>query len=349
MLSDKAYLTLTIGTSVVIVAVVALTGGPWLTGALICLPIILGGLLAKRQIEDRRPREEPQQVVQYQPPPPPAPPASTGPVGLALPSLHQDYRFLLNATVLWRQSGAQGVAHPRPAQLAVDAVRERASRFTEGESAANTDLLGPRLALDLSFPRPDRTGQLEVWAQDVALAIPEDDRRRLAKLAEVRKDEEVWEHERAYERNKRAYLRQDVLSSTGSAVVWWLAQDTRRIEETVALIGTFAELVAAAQDREVQPVFRLPITGSATLALDDAGGQVTSAGEEDAARLIEKVLPDASEPERAELADRFATLAADHGAPDVARAIRERFNAPDFVELGEPDLHPNGQGEHDPT
>ena len=355
MLSDKAYLTLTTVASAVIVVLMTLLGTPWWLGLLICGSVIVGGLVVKRRIGDKRRYDAPPQV-QYQPPPPPpqpAPPVSTGVLGLALPSAHPDYRFLLNATVLWRPSGVQGVQHPRPAQLAVDAIRERAAGFTEGESAANTDLVAPRLAVDLSFPRSDRTGQLEAWAQDVALSIPEEDRVRLDKLAKVRKDEEVWEHERAYERNKRAYLREDVLSSTGSAVVWWLAQDTTRVRETVGLIGTLAQLVAAAQDREVEPVFRAFMSGlsvPSAPSFDDAGGRSAPGGADDVvARLMAAMLPGGSEPERAYLADRLAGLAAEAGAVDLAREIRERFNAPDLSEVGEPVVHPNGQTEHDPA
>ncbi len=68
--------------------------------------------------------------------------------------------------------------------------------------------------------------------------------------------EDVWERERDHERRKRAYLGDDVLQSTGSAVVWWLAQHDNDVEGAVRLIGALAELSAAANDAEVPELFR---------------------------------------------------------------------------------------------
>jgi hypothetical protein len=242
--------------------------------------------------------------------------------------------------------------HPKPDQLAIDAILERATMLTERVPAADVELLTPRLAADLSFRHPDRTGLLEVWAQDAALSLPDDDRERLDKLANVRKDEEVWEHERAYERNKRTFLREDVLSSTGSAVVWWLARDTSRVEETVNLIGTLAKLVAA-QDREVEPVFRTFVNSLTDPSLR-AATPSTPDGNDFVDLLMAEILPNGSEPERADMADRLATLATEAGATELAHTFRERFNAPDFTEAPglfdapetEPTpVHPNGQAE----
>lgn len=347
MLSDKVYLVLATTVSLVFVVVMTIAGLEWWLGAAIFVPVIVSGLLLKQRFENKRLYVSPQPNYQAPPPPQPVQPAHTPVQGLVLPSAQRDYRFLLDVTVLWRPSGVPGVTHPRPDQLAIDAIRERATKFTERESAADSDLVAPRLATELSFPRPDLTGQLEVWAQSIALTIPADDRERLNKLAEVRKDEEVWEHKRAYERNVRAYLRDDVLSSTGSAVVWWLARDATRVQETVDLISTLAKLVAAAQDREVEPVFRT-FVNSLTDRSPDATTSTYHAtvDEEDIVdRLMAEILPDGSEPERADLADRLATMATDVGAVDLARIIRERFNAPDFTDTPEPGLFDTSESE----
>ena len=353
MLSDKMYLYLTaIGTAAAVV-VVWVADLPWWIGV-VAVAFIVGGLLLWRRAAHEHlyvaaPR------TTYPPPAPPQP-SSTAVHGVVLPSAQRDYRFFLDVTVLWQHSGTQGASHPRPDQLAIDAIRERAARSSEQESPADTDLLAPRLATELSFAQPDRTGQLNVWAQNVVLYISDDDRKRLHRLAEVRKDEEVWDHERLHERNKRAYLREDVLASTGSAVVWWLARDTTRVQETVSLIGTFAKLVAAAQDREVEPVFRTFMND-----LTDPSLRAPDQDDDFVNRLMAKFLPNGSEPERADVADRLATLAAEFGATDLARIFREQFNAPDFAETPEPGLfdaqeddpipgtpspvHPNGQAE----
>jgi hypothetical protein len=359
MLTDKAYLAMTGAVSALVIVLMVFGDVPWWIGVAFCLPIIVGGLVAKRHYEHKRVPELPAAAV-YQPPPPPAPPVSVSIQGLALPSAHRDYRFLLHGSVLWRQSGTQASQHPRPGQLAIDAIRERAARLTESESPADADLLAPRLATELSFPRSDRTGALEVWAQDTILTIPDADRVRLDKIADVRKDEEVWECQRAYERSKRAYLRDDVLTTTGSAVVWWLARDTAGVQDTVDLIGTFAQLVAAAQNREVEPLFQ-------SFPHDLAGGRVdagyTPSGEpveevDVLGRLMAQLVPDGSEPEQADVADRLARIAEEAGATDLATTIRERFNAPDFTEADpswfapEPEgpetpVYPNGHAEPD--
>ncbi|HEX6353878.1 hypothetical protein [Actinophytocola sp.] len=352
---DKAYLVVLLVMSLVVVGVTMAGVLPWWVGVVIFVPLVVSGLILKRHTENKR-LYVPQPVFHAPPPHQPVQPATTTVRNLALPSVQRDYRFLLDATVLWRHSGAQGMPHPRPDQLAIDAIRERAIVFTEREPAADIDLLAPRLAAELSFPRPDRTGLLEVWAQDAALSLPDDDRERLRKLAGVRKDEEVWEYERAYERNKRTFLREDVLSSTGSAVVWWLARDTSRVQETVDLIGTLAKLVAAAQDREVEPVFRTFVNSLTDPSLRTNGDDFVDL-------LMAAILPNGSEPERADMADRLATLATDAGATDLAHTIRERFNAPDFTGAADTSpglfdtppasspspIHPNGQPDANPS
>lgn len=323
-------------TAIVLVVAVVLTltdVWPLWVGVMIIVLSLAGALFLKRHDEIRRVYSSARQPSPQPPPAEPAPPPSTTVEGLVLPSAQPDYRFLLNATVLWRYSGMQGMTYPQPDQLAIDAIRERATRITVRESPAQSDLLAPRLATELTFPGPDRTGQLEVWAQGAALSIPDDDRERLRKLANVRKDVEVWEHERAHERNQRAYLREDVLSSTGSAVVWWLAKDVTRVEETVGLINTIAKLVAAAQDREVEPVFRTFVDNLTDPALRAATNGDAGHDEDLLDRLMAEIAPDGSERDRAYIADRLAILAADAGATDLARHIRDKFNAPDFTDM----------------
>lgn len=349
MFSPRQYLYLTLFVSAVVIAVAMVAGMAWWLGVVIFLVIVVAGLLVTQRVENKRLYV---QKPAYQPPPPPqpTPPANTTVRGLVLPSAQRDYRFQLDLTVLWLPKNAQGgVAHPRPDQLAADAIRARAAKFVERESPADADMVAPKLATELSFPEPDRTGLLEVWAQGISLTIPDDDRVRLHKLAQIRKDEEVWEYERAYERNKRTYLRDDVLSSTGSAVVWWLAHDSTRIPETVDLIGTFAKLVAAAHDREVEPAISAFVNDLITAPQDNEADFVD--------RVLADLVPDGTEHERALAALGLADLATELGRTDLAQTIRERFNAPDFTTttepgspaatapdpVPEPSTYPNGQ------
>ncbi|GAB1327795.1 hypothetical protein [Streptomyces sennicomposti] len=97
---------------------------------------------------------------------------------------------------------------------------------------------------------------MSALAADVTLILAPADRERLTKLADLRKDEQIWEYERQHERNMRRYLGDDVLKTTGSAVVWWLARHENEIEKAVDMIGPLARISAAANDEEVPELFR---------------------------------------------------------------------------------------------
>ncbi|MBT2385945.1 hypothetical protein J7E86_20655 [Streptomyces sp. ISL-11] len=98
---------------------------------------------------------------------------------------------------------------------------------------------------------PDSTGHLQAMAENINLTLLEQDQERLNRLAKVRKDEAVWEHQRKYEQNKRQYLGNDVLKDTGSAVVWWLAKNDEHVEKTVADLALLAQLTSAANDTDI--------------------------------------------------------------------------------------------------
>ncbi|TXS46865.1 hypothetical protein EAO75_24680 [Streptomyces sp. uw30] len=102
----------------------------------------------------------------------------------------------------------------------------------------------------------DRDEHLHAMALEVELTLTDEDQERLDRLAAIRKDEALWEHQRKYEQNKREYLGNDVLTSTGSAVVWWLAKNDDHVEKTVKDLGLLARLSSAANDREVDEPFR---------------------------------------------------------------------------------------------
>lgn len=138
-----------------------------------------------------------------------------------------------------------------PAGLAVEAVLNRARAITEQREPGRPTLVQHELSGALSRMRPDPTGRLQVMAEDITLVLREHDQERLDRLAQVRKDKAVWEHQRKYEQSKREYLSEDVLKDTGSAVVWWLAKNDDHVEKTVADIGLLAQLTSAANDTDV--------------------------------------------------------------------------------------------------
>lgn len=176
---------------------------------------------------------------------------------VALPSAMPDYDFQFSALVRWKPVDAPSDAPPiNEAGIAVESVLERARAITVQQSPERCALAQYQLNGALGTMKPDPSGRLTVMAEGVALTLTEADRNRLEKLATVRKDEDVWEHERKYERNKRAYLGGDVLKDTGSAVVWWMANHDDQIEKTVDLIGPLAQLSSAANNAEVDETFR---------------------------------------------------------------------------------------------
>ncbi|MEV5731167.1 hypothetical protein AB0N50_36135 [Streptomyces pharetrae] len=190
---------------------------------------------------------------------------------VALPSHWTDYDFLFSATVRWyplEASGNDPVLNP--AGLAVEAVLNRARAITEQREPSRPSLVQHELSGALSRMRPDPAGHLQVMAEDITLVLREHDQERLDRLAEVRKDKAVWEHQRAYEQSKRAYLSEDVLKDTGSAVVWWLAKNDDQVEKTVADIGLLAQLTSAANDTDVPERLRdfVPRPHSETPGLD---------------------------------------------------------------------------------
>jgi hypothetical protein len=231
---------------------------------------------------------------------------------IALPSAWPDYNFLFTATVCWELTPSNAMPpHANPAALAIDAVLNRARQLVLTQIPTEVTFVRYRLAVALGSVIREQSHQVEAWALDVSLSLTPEDQARLRKLSEVRKDEVVWEHERNYERNKRAYLRDDVLKDTGSAVVWWMARadkgSNKALEESVNLIGPLAQLSAAANNTEVPELYRHLVPQSmrppADLAAEDLTGLAVFA--EQAAATLNAM-----------------------GRPDVADEIRQRFTSP---------------------
>ncbi|MER5770905.1 hypothetical protein [Streptomyces sp. NPDC001985] len=171
---------------------------------------------------------------------------------VALPSSAEDYDFLFSATVRWCPVPAPGGAPPIHAcGLAVDSILERARAITSTREPGRASLVQHELDGELATMCADSTSRVQAMALDVALTLADEDRERLAKLAAVRKDEAVWEHERKYEQSRRAYLGEDVLKDTSSAVVWWLHRNDDRIDRTVKDLGLLAQLTSVANDEDV--------------------------------------------------------------------------------------------------
>jgi hypothetical protein len=176
---------------------------------------------------------------------------------VALPSSLEDYDFLLSATIRWcpEKPYAQetGTHH---GGLAVEAILARARRITATCDPFRSSLVQHDLSGALAEMHHDRSGHIRAMALNVVLRLSEADQSRLDRLAAIRKDEELWEHERKWEKNRRAYLSDDVLRDTGRAVVWWLAKNDDQLEKTVDDIGLLAQLTSAANNEQVAEPFR---------------------------------------------------------------------------------------------
>lgn len=177
--------------------------------------------------------------------------------GVGLPSTMEDYDFLLTATVRWCPlSAPTGAPLVNLGGLAVDAILERASRVSEARHPARSSYVQHELNGVLATMRDDSSGRVEAMALNVTLTLSERDQERLDTLAAVRKDEDVWEHERKYEQSRRAYLGDDVLKDTGSAIVWWLHRNEDSVDATVKDIGLLAQLTSAANDEDISERLR---------------------------------------------------------------------------------------------
>ncbi|WP_253853447.1 hypothetical protein [Prauserella alba] len=258
---------------------------------------------------------------------------------------HDDYHFLFSCVVRWRPAhGGAEHHHANPAALAVNTIVDRAARIGAAFEPRDADRARYRLEADLGMSRSDETGQFNVWAEAMSLTLAERDQERLVKLDEVRKEEELFERECAFERKVRTYLGDDVLTSVSNAVIWWLARhetsEKKRVESAVGHIGTLRQLVSSATggDEASEPV---PARGQ--LTLDDAQVSLpfeTATPPSPPSTPIARPEPDAVDhavgvvehvpgrEHQAVFTMNFARLLRHHGLNDAAASITDRFDRP---------------------
>lgn len=370
---NKILLIALVAGSLLVSAVVALAlDWPWWAGALLAAVLLAGVagyarqlVLRLRQEEVRRAWAEQQrrQAAAPEPVPEPGPFQERELRELPLPSCEPDYRFTFSATVWWRRpADAVGVGHENPAGLAMDAILARAREITSAEHPGAPEAVAHRLAGALGAVAKDPHGHVEAWAEHVVLVLPEEDAARLQRLAEVRKDEQLRERERNHERNKRAYLAEEVLADTGSAVVWWLSRHEDDVERAAELIGTLAQLSAAATGTDIDERFRhlvpasrqapfrhgRPIPAESPITAEplsfsgslEGGQSLFSYGElsagsipaqrprepwEQVSALLDELGPQDDPAQRRQVAERLAELFDAAGQPELAAAIRRRW------------------------
>ncbi|KAA6219470.1 hypothetical protein [Streptomyces filamentosus] len=231
----------------------------WLWGFMSMVTVSGSLLLVMTVLSGGRASTDPHGSGEPEPPAAPAeqPYQETRVIDAGLPSAADGYDFLFSATVWWKpvpdHAGRSDDASPA---LAAASVVSRAREIVRHEEPGRASFAQYLLDGELGVLLPDRNERVKAMAVDVTLTLAPADHERLRKLNDLRKDEEIWEYERQHERNKRRYLGDDVLKSTGSAVVWWLARHENEIEKAVHMIGPLAQIAAAANDEEVPELFR---------------------------------------------------------------------------------------------
>ncbi|MBT2419821.1 hypothetical protein J7F01_24190 [Streptomyces sp. ISL-22] len=266
-----------------------------------------------------------------------------------LPSALADYDFLFSARVRWcpvdPEANEQLI---NLGALAVECVLARARAVTAELKPFRSHLAQHQLHAVLGVMEPDEQGYVRAMALEVELTLTDEDQERLDRLAAIRKDEALWEHQRKYEQNKREYLGNDVLTSTGSAVVWWLAKNDDHVEKTVKDIGLLARLSSAANDREVDEPFRYLVPEAFPPPLEPEwrmpepgrehplGKQPTPTPADVFSDFFRLVGFRPGEDEGALIADLVARAITSRDAV-TAQEIRRRFG-------GRPVPHPNGSG-----
>ncbi|MFE4828192.1 hypothetical protein [Streptomyces sp. NPDC056672] len=322
-----------------VLAIIALSAGwPQWTWPLIGVLLLLVPVVEVKTAARRRPGEVPPQLVPYLP----ATPVESRELRLidvALPSEADDYDFLFSATVRWCPADGQAdTPLVNPGGLAAEAVLERARRITEKRSPGRSSLVQHELNGELSTLELDVSERVLAMAEATTLALAPRDQERLDKLAAVRKDEQLWEHERRWEQSKRAYLGEDVLKDAGSTVVWWLARNDDHVERTVNDLGLLAQLSSAANNEDVPEQFRHLVPFPApepdlfqenldVAAEADSPEQEPSAADHFDAFLLSAGMT-GDDPRRPLFVRQVAEHAKWHEMADIGEELLERFDAP---------------------
>lgn len=248
--------------------------------------------------------------------------------GARLPSGRPDYDFVFSATICWQSATVEPDRRMFSADaVAVHSIVQRARGLAEKRDPAQLSLVQHEMRRVLGELQSDTEGYVLAMAESVELSLPEEDRKRLDELAEVRKNGELWDHQRRHEQSKRQYLGDDVLKSPGSALVWWLARNENEIGKAVDNISPLQRLSDAANDISGAASLR---DGMATAFSADADPVPPSAADlfgyfmramrisadEDRAYFAHQVA-DLVEPRDSSLADEMRARF-DIGAPDDA-------------------------------
>lgn len=275
-----------------------------------------------------------------------------------LPSGKPDYHFLFSATIRWRPARTEPDSQEiRKSAAAIDSVVQRARTIAASRDPIELSLVRLEMARALGALDGDAAGHVCAMAESIELVLPEEDQRLLDKLAAVRKQEDLWEHERRHEQSKRQYLGEDVLKSPGSAVVWWLARNEDHPEKAVENIGSLRELSNAANDVHGTPRVPYAAFNGAGLSRDhqEQGPMPSSSAADHLDALMRTMGIDDTDPDRTLFGHQVADLVAKRGYQSLADEMVLRFDAwnsgpvadDDGENLGAADEAPFDQADED--
>jgi hypothetical protein len=261
----------------VLLVTAAVVAGSWLLAVVLSLPGWVAALASTVVLIVLAVVWKQEKMVAVVAPTPPAPPpvdrepVFTAPptrtvVGVRLPSASPDYHFTFSAIVQWSPV-MTGLRHADLGSVAVDALLSRAKALAAGQQPSEEALNQHRLAALLGEPDLDEKGQVRTWATEVRLKLPDADFKHLQNITMLQRRAQTVLLERQLEQDKRAYLRDDVLATPGSAVVWWLANNPGEVAKCVDLLGTLTRLSAAANDIPLDALERQWESEHGTLAL----------------------------------------------------------------------------------
>lgn len=328
---DMPLLAILTGGSVVVPLTLGLALGwpTWLWSSLIVVLLTVTAMVGRYRYEQGR-REE-WYDHQWDGRPEGASYAEYPVENLLLNSVEPNYKFLFSGTVRW--SSIQTAAGMRPAyqkDIAVNVITECAHDITATRQPDDYVGVQHELAVTLGAPIADQSGQVQAWAVDIALTIPDDDVEWLKKRSKLRKREQVLEDEWKVGRKVQEYIKDEVLESPSSALVWWLARNVDKVQEAVPLIKPLAQLVAAANSTDAHEQFRHVISEPH----GDLGRDLLpTVWVDPAIKFIDEYFPNPDDPQRAHLADDLVRVLASHDiGPDSIACLRDTFELDPFEE-----------------
>lgn len=241
---------------------------------------------------------------------------------VALPSALPEFPLEFTCVAHWRAT--PDVPHADPGALAVESVLLRARAFAS-RVAPDDEVAGHLLASALGEVHRDGRDLVDVWATEVVLRAPEAERARLSQARTTHQEHHVWKRQVEVEREVRDYFEHDVLSSSGDALLWWLANNRNSVPKAVDVVEPLARLSSAVRGEQ-------EVLGAEPVAAPEPAGFVVDA---DGEVSVVDLLPEPDEPGGTLFGAKSSDLLDALKHPERAERMRERYGLVDERETPE--------------